>query len=101
MENIIDKIRTELKQNIDEKTWATSQNFFKEKISYYGVKVSTVTKISKEYFKQIDSKAKSEIFDLCETLWQSGFIEPSFVASRKSSKIMETAFQKTKNNNLF
>lgn len=80
MENIIDKIRTELKQNIDEKTWATSQNFFKEKINYYGVKVSTVTKISKEYFKQIDSKAKSEIFNLCETLWQSGFIEESFIA---------------------
>lgn len=80
MENILDKIRTELKHNIDEKTQATSQNFFKEKIKFYGVRIPTVNKISKEYFKQIDFKPKSEIFNLCEMLWQSGFIEESFIA---------------------
>lgn len=80
MENIIDKIRIELKNNIDEKTQTTSQNFFKEKIKVYGVKVPTVTKISKQYFQLIDLKEKSEIFDLCESLWQSGFIEESFIA---------------------
>ncbi|MBN2280251.1 MAG: DNA alkylation repair protein [Candidatus Marinimicrobia bacterium] len=80
MDNIINKIRTELKHNIDEKTQTTSQNFFKEKIKFFGVRISTVTKISKEYFKQIDFKPKSEIFDLCEILWQSGFIEESFIA---------------------
>jgi 3-methyladenine DNA glycosylase AlkD len=80
MENIIDKVRAELKQNIDEKTRTTSQNFFKEKISFYGVRVPTVNKISKEYFRLIDSSTKSEIFDLCDSLWQSGFIEESFIA---------------------
>ena len=63
MENIIDKIRTELRHSIDEKTLATSQNFFKEKIKLYGVKVPTVNKISREYFKLIDCKTKSEIVD--------------------------------------
>jgi 3-methyladenine DNA glycosylase AlkD len=80
MEKIIDKIRVELKKNVDEKTQATSQNFFKEKIKYYGVKVPTVGKISKEYFKSIEFKTKSEIFDLCESLWRSGYIEESFIA---------------------
>lgn len=80
MENIIDKIRTELGKNIDEKTKASSQKFFKEKIKFYGVKVPIVNKISKEYFKLIDFKSKSEIFDLCECLWRSGFIEESFIA---------------------
>jgi 3-methyladenine DNA glycosylase AlkD len=80
MENLIDNIRMELKKNIDEKTQATSQNFFKEKIKFYGVKVPIVNKISKEFFKRIDFKTKSEIFDLCESLWQSGFIEESFIA---------------------
>jgi 3-methyladenine DNA glycosylase AlkD len=80
MENIIDNIRIELRKSIDEKTLATSQNFFKEKIKFYGVKVPTVNKISKEYFKLIDFKSKSEIVDLCESLWQSGFIEESFIA---------------------
>ena len=80
MENIIDKIRTELRHSIDEKTLATSQKFFKEKIKLYGVKVPTVNKISREYFKLIDCKTKSEIVELCEILWQSGFIEESFIA---------------------
>jgi 3-methyladenine DNA glycosylase AlkD len=80
MENIIEKIRIELRDNIDEKTQTTSQNFFKEKIKSYGIKVPTVKKISKKYFKLIDFKPKSEIFDLCESLLQSGFIEESFIA---------------------
>lgn len=87
MENIIDKIRAELKHSIDEKTQATSQNFFKEKITFYGVRVPTVNKISKEYFKRIDFKPKSEIFGLCEILWQSGFIEESFIACNWSYNI--------------
>ena len=80
MENVIDKIRDELKQSIDQNTQMTSQNFFKEKIKSYGVKMQTVNKISKDNFKRIDFKSKSEIFDLCEILWQSGFIEESFIA---------------------
>lgn len=50
MENIIEKIRIKLRKNIDEKTRATSQNFFKEKIIFYGVKVPTVNKISDDYY---------------------------------------------------
>ena len=80
MENIIAKIRTALRKNIDEKTQITTQNFFKEKIKAYGIKVPTVNKISKEYFKLIEDKPKSEIFDLCEILWQSGYIEESLIA---------------------
>lgn len=80
MENIIDEIRIELKHSIDKKTQATRQNFFKEKIKFYGVKATTVNTISKNYFKLIDFKTKSEIFDLCEIFWQSGFIEESFIA---------------------
>jgi hypothetical protein len=34
MENIIEIIRQELSANIDEKTRATSQRFFKEKIKF-------------------------------------------------------------------
>lgn len=80
MENSIDKIRIELRKNIDKKTQTSSQNFFKEKIKSYGVKVPAVHQMSKEYFKLIDFKTKSEIFDLCESLWQSGFIEESLIA---------------------
>ena len=80
MENIIDRIRIELIEHSDVKTQATSQNYFKEKIKSYGVKTPTVNKLSKQYFKHIEFKSKSEIFDLCERLWQSGYIEESFIA---------------------
>lgn len=80
MKNIIDEIRVELKKNIDKKTQTTSQHFFKEKIKYYGVKMPVVSKISKEFFKRIKSETKSEIVDLCESLWKSGYIEEAFIA---------------------
>ena len=54
-------IRTSLIQSIKEKTLATSQKFFKEKIRFYGVKVPTVNKIGAESFKQMGSRSKSEI----------------------------------------
>lgn len=80
MENILEKIREELRNSIDEKTLATSQHFFKEKINFYGVKVPTVQKIGKQYFDRGSFSTKSEIFDVCESLWQSGYLEESFIA---------------------
>lgn len=80
MISIINKIRQELKQNSDEKTKKTGQNFFKEKIKFYGVKTAIVSKIGKEYFKDIKDKKKTEIFNLCEELWRSGYMEESFIA---------------------
>ena len=80
MISIINKIRQELKQNSDEKIKKTGQNFFKEKIKFYGVKTAIVSKIGKEYFKAIKDKKKTEIFDLCEELWRSGYLEESFIA---------------------
>ncbi len=88
-EEIIETVRDVLKNSIDEKTKATSQNFFKEKIKYYGVKVPTVNRISKEYFKLMKSKTKPEIFDLCEALWSSGYIEESFIACKWSYYLHE------------
>lgn len=87
MENIIDKIQAELKNSSDERTRAVSQNFFKEKIKTYGVKTAVVTSISKEFYKHINFLTKSEIFDLCETLWQSGYIEESFIACHWSYSV--------------
>jgi 3-methyladenine DNA glycosylase AlkD len=80
MEEIIIKIREELSFRSDEKTRATSQRFFKEKIKFHGVKVPLVHRISKDYFSHIETRSKTEIFELCEMLWQSGFIEESFIA---------------------
>ncbi|OGW45032.1 MAG: DNA alkylation repair protein [Nitrospirae bacterium RBG_13_41_22] len=80
MSSIINKIRQQLKQNADKKTKESGQGFFKEKIKLYGVKTAIVNKIGKEYFKAIKDKKKTEIFDLCDELWRSGYMEESFIA---------------------
>ncbi len=81
MDTFIEKIRKELKENIDPKTKKNFPRFFKEKIRYYGVKVPTVVKIAKKYWKDVKFWDKKEIFLLCEGLYRSGSIEEAFVVS--------------------
>jgi 3-methyladenine DNA glycosylase AlkD len=80
MNYFIEEIRQLLIRNADQKTKETGQNFFKEKVMLYGVKTAVVSKIGKEYFKAIKDKNKAEIYSLCEELWQSGYMEDSFIA---------------------
>lgn len=89
MDKIIGGIREMLLSQVDEKTQATSQHFFKEKIKFYGVSVPTVNKISKEFYSQIKDKSKTEIFEICECLFESGYLEESFVACHVSYRIKE------------
>lgn len=84
MKSIIDDIRKNLRNQADIKTQESGQRFFKEKIKSYGVKATLVKQISKEHFKVIKAKPKSEIFDLCDELWRSGYIEESLIASHWS-----------------
>lgn len=80
MQHIIETIREELHKYSDKETQAGSQRFFKEPIKCYGVKSAVVKKISKNFFNHIKAKPKTEIFSLCECLWQSGYLEESFIA---------------------
>lgn len=80
MENIVSEIRQALQDSVDEKTQSNSQNFFKEEIKFYGVRVPLVNKISKESFAIIQNKSKEFIFGLCSELWKSGYLEESFIA---------------------
>lgn len=87
MTDIIKNLRTELNKNIDEKTLLTSQNFFKEKIMFYGVKVPVVNRISRDFYKLIENESKNIILNYCNKLFESGYIEESFVASNWSYAI--------------
>jgi len=78
--SILNRLRKELKENIDEHTKNTAQKFFKEKIKVYGIKTAIVGKISKRYYSEIKDLGKKEIFKLCEELFSSGFMEESFIA---------------------
>ena len=80
MSDVIELVRQELKKNADLKEIKKGQHFFKEKVMFYGVKTAVVGKIGREFFKAIKDKNKSEIFVLCEKLWQSGYMEESYIA---------------------
>lgn len=80
MSGIIESIRKELKECADPGEVKKEQHFFKEKVMFYGVKTAIVGKIGREYFKAVRDKNKSEIFTLCEELWQSGYMEESYIA---------------------
>ena len=79
-EDIIIKVRKQLLNSVDEKSKASSERFFKEKIKYYGVSMPVVQKIAKTQFKLICERSKNEIFELCNKLWQSGYLEESIIA---------------------
>ncbi len=84
MNSILNTIRKELKKASDPHTKATGQNFFKEKVKIHGVKTALVTKIAKTYDKDILERDKKEVFAVCEELWQSGYMEESFIACHYS-----------------
>lgn len=80
MSRVIGRVREELKRNADEKTKESGSRFFKEYVKPYGVKTAMVSKISKAEFHRLENKDKKTVFGFCEELWQSGYLEESFIA---------------------
>ena len=87
--SVVSQVRQELQENIGSNTREYSSSFFKEEIKFYGVKVSTITKISKKFFQQIEHLRKDTIFGYCEELLKSGYIEEAFIAYKWSDYLKE------------
>lgn len=85
--NIISRIREDLVLSVDEKTKASCSRFFKEEVLCYGVKSALVRKIAKNYFDEIKSENKNEIFVLCEDLFRSDYCEEAFIAAEWAYQI--------------
>jgi len=81
MDPVISAIRQELRSQGNLQIRKASQRFFKEEITCYGLKTATVTAIAKKYWKEVTGRPKQEIFSLCESLYQSGYLEESFIVS--------------------
>ncbi len=81
MNKTIQSIREELKQNADVKSHQSFQRFFKEEVTFYGVKTGTVGKIAKKYWKEVEGLGKDKIFKLCEDLYKSDYCEEAFIVS--------------------
>lgn len=87
MSIVLQRLRNDLHNFSSEETRQSSLHFFKEAIVTYGVKMPMVDKIAKEFFKEISDKPINEVFDLCDELWKSGYLEESFVACNWSYSV--------------
>jgi 3-methyladenine DNA glycosylase AlkD len=87
MNEILDKVRRELMEASDEKTRETGLRFFKEVVSLYGIRAKTVTEIARSNYALIKHSPKQEILNQCDSLWQSGMMEETFVACMWSEKL--------------
>jgi 3-methyladenine DNA glycosylase AlkD len=81
MDPVITHIRRELTALADPEIRRTSQRFFKDTISCYGIKTASVMAIARKYWKEVGGKTKTEIFALCEELFKSGYLEETFIVS--------------------
>jgi 3-methyladenine DNA glycosylase AlkD len=81
MDPVIIQIRQELESHADPDIRKISQRFFKEEILCHGIKTATVIATAKKYWNVVKERPKDEIFALCEELYQSGYMEESFIVS--------------------
>jgi 3-methyladenine DNA glycosylase AlkD len=80
MKNIITKIRKELKASVDKRYKEGAERFFNEPVTFLGVRTPIVRKIGREFWHQIKTKEKEEIFELCNLLLQEPYNEGSTIA---------------------
>ena len=81
MDAVILRIRQELVAQADPEIQKSSKRFFKEGPTCYGIKTAAVIALAKRYWKEVKGRPKAEIFCLCEELYQSGYLEESFIVS--------------------
>jgi 3-methyladenine DNA glycosylase AlkD len=79
---ILKDIRQTFIDSIDEKTLASVKRFFKEgeEAKTYGVKMAEVQRIARAYGQQVNDYPKQAVFELCEELWKSGYLEEAVTA---------------------
>ncbi len=87
MDPVITQIRQELKDHQDLEIRKTSQRFFKEEITCYGIKTAIVLAIAKKYWKVVQRRTRPEIYLLCDELYKSGYLEESFIVSNWTNSL--------------
>lgn len=81
-ENLLKELRQTLEDNVDPKTLENSKRFFKkgEEAKVHGISMAKISKIGKYFYQQIKDMPKHEIFDICEELWKSEYLEQIVIA---------------------
>ncbi len=79
---MIDIVRKSLNECSDPNIAAGSSRFFKkgEAANVYGVKSSDVRRIGKIALKEVKDLSKRDVFNICEQLWKSAYLEEAVIA---------------------
>ncbi len=80
MDQVIERLRKELRQSSAPATKASGEKFFKEDVKLYGLTMPVVERMAKTYYGEIRQLSRHDIFELCEELWRSGYLEEAVVA---------------------
>ena len=86
MQYIVTQIQADLQAQSNPEVQQSTQRFFKTPIKQYGLKSADTKKIGQTYYNTIKHLSKYELFNLCQQLWQSGFIEETLIAAQWSEK---------------
>lgn len=78
--DLIKSIQNEFKSLVDQEYKDGAENFFKEPLNIYGVRVPHVRRISRESYKKVKDLSKKELFALCEQLADHGKHEEILIA---------------------
>lgn len=81
MKEIIAQIRAELISIADPVIQDSARRYFREEVKIYGIKNPVVKTITQKTLKKIGDADKKKIFEICDELWQSGYIEEGIMAS--------------------
>jgi len=81
-EIFLKQIRETLSANADTKRVTLMERFFKEgeNAKVYGLNAANAKKIAKEALQQVKELSKQEIFEICEELWKSSYLEEAGIA---------------------
>ena len=79
-EKILDRVRSQLQELSSERNRISGERFFKERVNIYGVKTAEVTKVAKERYTDLSLYSKKVIFEMCESLFKTQYLEESFIA---------------------
>ena len=88
-QKLINEIRSALQDRADIETRNSSGRFYKqgEEALVYGVKFAEVGIIAKEFCKQIQSYSKKDIFNICDELWKSKYLEEAVIACKFTASL--------------
>lgn len=82
MENILKSLQKELKDLSDPILQKQSDRYFKEdqRTPTYGIKIPDVNQIARKYYNFVKDLPQKDIFELCENLWTSGYLEEEIIS---------------------